>query len=535
MYRIESKVDTKSKEYRENFERMQRFVSEYKEKLARVREGGPEKYRELHKSRGKLLARERLEKLFDRNTAFLELSPLAACDMYDNEAPGAGIITGIGVIHGREVMLVANDATVKGGTYFPMTIKKHIRAQEIARANRLPCIYLVDSGGIFLPHQSGTFADKEYFGRIFYNQARLSALGIPQISIVMGSCTAGGAYVPAMSDETVIIRKQGTIFIGGPPLVKAATGEEVTDEELGGADVHCRISGVSDYYALNDEHALEICRNIVETLDPPRKFRLDVSEPEDPYYDPQEIYGIVPKDLRKPFDIKEIIARIVDGSRFQEFKELYGQSLVCGFARIMGYPVGILANNGVLFSESSLKGAHFVTLCSLRKIPLIFLQNITGFIVGKQYEHRGIAKDGAKLVHAVANADVPKFTVIVGGSYGAGNYAMCGRAYEPRLLWMWTNARISVMGGEQAANVLLTVKIKRLKEQGKKMTKAEQEKLMAPILERYDCEASPYFSTGRIWDDGILDPLETREALALGISMSLNAPIPDYRVGIFRM
>jgi len=535
MYRIESKIDTQSKEYKKNFDYMKKVVEEYQERLAEVREGGPVKYRELHKSRGKLLPRERLEKLIDPNTPFLELTPLAAYEMYDNEAPGAGIITGIGVIHGREVLVLANDATVKGGTYFPLTIKKHVRAQEVALENRLPCIYLVDSGGIFLPRQSGTFADKEYFGRIFYNQARLSALGIPQISIVMGSCTAGGAYVPAMSDETVIVRKQGTIFIGGPPLVKAATGEEVTDEDLGGADVHCRISGVSDYYALNDEHALEIARNIVETLDPSKKFQLDIAEPEDPYYDPEEIYGIVPKDLRKTFNIKEIIARIVDGSRFQEFKELYGQTLVCGFARIMGYPVGILASNGVLFSESSLKGAHFVTLCAMRRVPLIFLQNITGFIVGKQYEHGGIAKDGAKLVHAVANADVPKFTVIVGGSYGAGNYAMCGRAYAPRLLWMWANARISVMGGEQAANVLLIVKIKKLKDQGKKMTKEEKEKLMKPILEKYEYEASPYFSTARLWDDGLLDPLETREALALGISMSLNAPIPDYKVGIFRM
>ncbi len=535
MFRIESKVDTKSKEYKENFRYMKKVVTEYKERLSKVQEGGPLKYRELHKSRGKLLPRERVDKLFDRNTPFLELTPLAANDMYDNEAPGAGVITGIGVVHGREVLVVANDATVKGGTYFPMTIKKHVRAQIIARENRLPCIYLVDSGGIFLPHQSGTFADKEYFGRIFYNQARLSALGIPQISIVMGSCTAGGAYVPAMSDETVIVRQQGTIFIGGPPLVKAATGEEVTAEELGGADVHCRISGVSDYYALDDEHALEIARNIVETLDPAKKFQLDVSEPEDPYYDPEEMYGIVPQDLRKPFNIKEIIARLVDGSRFQEFKELYGQTLVCGFARILGYPVGILASNGVLFSESSLKGAHFVTLCAMRRVPLVFLQNITGFIVGKQYEQGGIARDGAKLVHAVANADVPKFTLIIGGSYGAGNYAMCGRAYAPRLLWMWPNARISVMGGEQAANVLLTVKVKRLKEQGEKMTAKEKEKLMKPILKKYDYEASPYFSTARLWDDGILDPLETREALALGISMSLNAPIPDYKVGIFRM
>ena len=535
MFRIESKVDTQSQDYRQNLEHMTRVVAEYKERLAKVQAGGPVKYRELHKSRGKLLVRERLDKLFDRNTPFLELSALAANGMYEDEAPGAGMVTGIGVVCGREVLVVANDATVKGGTYFPITIKKHIRAQEVALENRLPCIYLVDSGGIFLPHQAGTFPDKEHFGRIFYNQARLSALGIPQISIVMGSCTAGGAYVPAMSDETVIVRRQGTIFIGGPPLVKAATGEEVSDEDLGGADVHCRISGVSDYYALNDDHALEIARNIVETLAPPCRFVLDTAKPEDPGYDPAEMYGIVPRDLRKAFDIKELIARIVDGSRFQEFKELYAQTLVCGFARIMGYPVGILANNGVLFSESSLKGTHFITLCAMRKIPLVFLQNITGFIVGKQYEHRGIARDGAKLVHAVANADVPKFTVIVGGSYGAGNYAMCGRAYDPRLLWMWPNARISVMGGEQAANVLVSVKIKRLQEQGVKMTEEEREKMIRPILDTYEAEASPYFSTARLWDDGLLDPLETRQALGLGIAMSLNAPIPDFKVGIFRM
>ena len=535
MFRIESKVDTQSQDYRQNLEHMTRVVAEYKERLAKVQAGGPVKYRELHKSRGKLLVRERLDKLFDRNTPFLELSALAANGMYEDEAPGAGMVTGVGVVCGREVLVVANDATVKGGTYFPITIKKHIRAQEVALENRLPCIYLVDSGGIFLPHQAGTFPDKEHFGRIFYNQARLSALGIPQISVVMGSCTAGGAYVPAMSDETVIVRRQGTIFIGGPPLVKAATGEEVSDEDLGGADVHCRISGVSDYYALNDDHALEIARNIVETLAPPCRFVLDTAKPEDPGYDPAEMYGIVPRDLRKAFDIKELIARIVDGSRFQEFKELYAQTLVCGFARIMGYPVGILANNGVLFSESSLKGTHFITLCAMRKIPLVFLQNITGFIVGKQYEHRGIARDGAKLVHAVANADVPKFTVIVGGSYGAGNYAMCGRAYDPRLLWMWPNARISVMGGEQAANVLVSVKIKRLQEKGVKMTEEEREKMIRPILDTYEAEASPYFSTARLWDDGLLDPLETRQALGLGIAMSLNAPIPDFKVGIFRM
>jgi acetyl-CoA carboxylase carboxyltransferase component len=535
MFRIESKVDVQSPEFRQNLDQMKAVVAEYKERLAKIREGGPPKYRELHKSRKKLLVRERLDRLFDRNTPFLELSPLAAYGMYEDEAPAASMVTGIGVVHGREVLIVANDATVKGGTYFPMTIKKHIRAQEVALENRLPCVYLVDSGGIFLPHQSGTFPDKEHFGRIFYNQARLSALGIPQISIVMGSCTAGGAYVPAMSDETVIVRRQGTIFIGGPPLVKAATGEDVSDEDLGGADVHCRISGVSDYYAQNDEHALEIARNIVETLDPPRRFTLDRTESEEPAYDPQELYGIIPRDLRKPFDIKEIIARLVDGSRFQEFKELYAPTLVCGFARIMGYPVGILANNGVLFSESSLKGAHFISLCAMRKVPLVFLQNITGFIVGKQYEHHGIAKDGAKLVHAVANADVPKFTVIVGGSYGAGNYAMCGRAYGPRLLWMWPNARISVMGGEQAAGVLVSVKIKRLQAQGAKLSDEDKAAIAKPILEKYEEEASPYYSTARLWDDGILDPLETRQALALGIAMSLNAPIPDYRVGIFRM
>jgi len=535
MFRIESKIDTKSQDYRRNVENMEKIIADFQARLIKVQQGGPEKYRELHKSRSKLLVRDRLEKLFDRNSPFLELSALAAAGMYKDEAPAAGMVTGIGVVNGREVLVVANDATVKGGTYFPMTIKKHIRAQEVAMENRLPCIYLVDSGGIFLPHQAGTFPDKEHFGRIFYNQARLSALGIPQISVVMGSCTAGGAYVPAMSDETVIVRKQGTIFIGGPPLVKAATGEEVSDEDLGGADVHCRISGVSDYYALNDLHALQTARNIVETLDPPRKFPLGVTEPEDPYYDPNEMLGIIPADLRKPFDIKEIIARLVDGSRFQEFKAVYGQTLVCGFARILGYPVGILANNGVLFSESSLKGAHFVTLCAMRKIPLIFLQNITGFIVGKQYEHKGIAKDGAKLVHAVANADVPKFTVIVGGSYGAGNYAMCGRAYGPRLLWMWPNARISVMGGEQAANVLLTVKIKRLQDQGKEMTESEKQELVQPILDKYEHEGSAYYSSARLWDDGILHPLKTREALALGIAMSLNVDIPDYKMGIFRM
>lgn len=535
MYRIESKIDTKSTEFQQNKAAMEQTVSLLRERVESIKQGGPPKAREIHTSRGKMLVRDRLKKLFDKNSPFLELSTLAAYNMYDNEAPAASMVTGIGVVHGREVLVVANDATVKGGTYFPVTIKKHIRAQEIAMENRLPCVYLVDSGGIFLPHQAGTFPDRDHFGRIFYNQARLSMMGIPQISIVMGSCTAGGAYVPAMSDETVIVKNQGTIFIGGPPLVKAATGEEVTDEQLGGADVHTRISGVSDHFALNDEHALEIARNIIENLDRPKRFVLDVHEPEEPYYDPKELYGVIPNDLRKPYDIRELIARLVDGSRFHEFKERYGPTIVTGFARIMGYPVGILGNNGVLFSESSMKAAHFMELCAVRKIPLIFLQNITGFIVGKQYEHGGIAKDGAKMVHAVANADVPKFTVIVGGSYGAGNYAMCGRAYNPKLLWMWPNAKICVMGGEQAASVLLQVKMRALEKKGIKMSQQEQDAFMHPTLEKYETESSAYFSTANLWDDGILDPLDTRTALGLGIAMSLNSPIPDHRFGVFRM
>jgi acetyl-CoA carboxylase carboxyltransferase component len=535
MYRIESHIDTKSPEFQENRAQMKALVAELKERLAEVKKGGPPKAIEKHTARGKLTVRERLDRLLDRNTPFLELSPLCAYGLYENEAPCAGIVTGVGVIHGKEVLVVANDATVKGGTYFPETVRKHVRAQEIALENRLPCIYLVDSGGVFLPLQAGVFPDKEHFGRIFYNQAKLSALSIPQISVVMGSCTAGGAYVPAMSDETVIVKEQGTIFIGGPPLVKAATGMDVTPEELGGADVHTRISGVSDHFALNDEHAIEICRNIVENLPARPKFPLERQESEDPYYDPEEIYGIVPRDLRKPFDSREIIARIVDGSRFHEFKARYGTTLITGFAHMMGYPVGIVANNGVLFSESAQKGAHFVSLCAVRKIPLVFLQNITGFIVGKQYEHGGIAKDGAKMVHAVATAQVPRFTVIFGGSYGAGNYAMCGRGYFPRILWMWPNARISVMGGEQAANVLLTVKMAQLEAGGKTMTEEEQEKFKEPILTKYEEEGSPYFSTARLWDDGIIDPLDTRACLGLGISMALNEPIPGHRFGVFRM
>jgi acetyl-CoA carboxylase carboxyltransferase component len=535
MFRIESKVDTKSATFKEN-ERLNWEASRlYKERLALVKLGGPEKARQLHLDRKKMLPRERVERLLDKSTPFLELSPLAAYDMYENEMPGAGMITGIGIIHGRECMIVANDATVKGGTYVPETIKKHIRAQDVALENNLPCIYLVDSGGIFLPQQAGVFADKEHFGHIFFNQAQLSAKRIPQIAVVMGSCTAGGAYVPAMSDETVIVRKQGTIFIGGPPLVKAATGEEVSAEDLGGADVHCRISGVADHYATNDEHAIGMARNIVENLDRKPKFPLDIAEPEDPYYDPEELYGVVPNDIRKSYDCREVIARLVDGSRFHEFKELYGITLVCGFARIMGYPVGILANNGVLFSESSLKGAHFIELCCLRKTPLVFLQNITGFIVGKQYEHGGIARDGAKIVHAVANAQVPKFTVVIGGSYGAGNYAMCGRGYEPRLMWMWPMAKISVMGGEQAAGVLADVRIAIEARKGKTLTEDEVHAIKQPIIDQYEYESSPYYATARLWDDGIIDMNETREALALGMAASLNKEIPHHNFGVFRM
>lgn len=532
---FKSKLSTKTPAYKENYENSVKIVTELKERLAEVKRGGPEKARQKHIERGKMLVRDRIAKLCDKDSPFLEFSSFAAFDMYNNDAPGAGMVTGVGIIKGKECMIVANDATVKGGTYFPMTIKKHVRAQEIALENRLPCIYLVDSGGIFLPYQSETFPDRDHFGKIFFNQARLSAENIPQIAVVMGSCTAGGAYVPAMSDETIMVRNQATIFIGGPPLVKAATGEEVTDEELGGADVHCKISGVSDHLAQNDEHALDITRNIIENIGLKKKFELDRVSSEDPHYAPEELYGIMPKNLRTPFDIREVIARIVDGSRFQEFKENYGKTIVTGFARIMGYPVGILGNNGVLFSESSLKGAHFIELCTIRKIPLIFLQNITGFIVGKKYEHGGIARDGAKLVHAVANADVPKFTVIVGGSYGAGNYAMCGRGYAPRLLWMWPHGRISVMGGEQAADVLATVKINQLLKSGKSLSQEEIDAIRQPIIEKYEQEATPYFSSSRIWDDGIIDPLDTRTALALGISMALNTPIPDQKYGVFRM
>jgi acetyl-CoA carboxylase carboxyltransferase component len=506
--------------FEERRARMAQLVAELRERTEQVARGGGEKALEKHRSRGKLTARERVDRLLDPDSAFLELSALAAWDMYEGQAPGAGIVTGIGVIEGRECVLVANDATVKGGTYFPLTVKKHLRAQEIAQQNRLPCIYLVDSGGAFLPLQAEVFPDRDHFGRIFYNQARLSAAGIPQIAAVMGSCTAGGAYVPAMSDETIIVKGTGTIFIGGPPLVKAATGQEVSAEELGGADVHARLSGVADHYATSDEHALALVREIVRNLSPPPKEPpWELTALEEPAADPSELYGLIPTDFRHQVDPRELIARLVDGSRFHEFKALYGETLVCGFARIEGYPVAILANNGVLFGESAAKGAHFVELACKRRVPLVFLQNITGFMVGKEYEAGGIARDGAKLVTAVACAEVPKFTVVVGGSFGAGNYGMCGRAYSPRQLWMWPNARISVMGGEQAATVLTMV------------GDADPDEIRA----KYEAEGNPYYSTARLWDDGIIDPLDTRRVLALGITAALNAPIPETTFGVFRM
>jgi len=509
-----------SGEFDERRTRMEQLVAELRERTAQVARGGGEKALEKHRSRGKLTARERIDRLLDPDTAFVELSALAAWDVYENQAPAAGIVTGIGTIEGRECVLVANDATVKGGTYFPLTVKKHLRAQEIAQQNRLPCIYLVDSGGAFLPLQAEVFPDRDHFGRIFYNQARLSAAGIPQIASVMGSCTAGGAYVPAMSDETIIVKGTGTIFIGGPPLVKAATGQEVSAEELGGAEVHARLSGVADHYATSDEHALALVREIVRNLSlPPKEPPWEQATPEEPAADPNELYGLIPADFRHQVDPRELIARIVDGSRFHEFKALYGETLVCGFARIEGYPVGILANNGVLFGESAAKGAHFVELACKRKVPLVFLQNITGFMVGKEYEAGGIARDGAKLVTAVACAEVPKFTVVTGGSFGAGNYGMCGRAYSPRQLWMWPNARISVMGGEQAATVLTMV------------GDADPDEIRA----KYEAEGNPYYSTARLWDDGIIDPLDTRRVLALGIAAALNAPVAETTFGVFRM
>lgn len=514
---------------------MQELVAQLRSKLEIVKKGGGEAAVKRHKERGKMFVRERIESVIDPDTPFLEFSALAANGMYGDEAPSAGIITGIGIIHGHHTVIVANDATVKGGTYFPTTVKKHLRAQEIAMQNRLACLYLVDSGGAFLPLQAEVFPDRDHFGRIFYNQARMSAEGLYQVAAVLGSCTAGGAYVPAMSDEAIIVRNQGTIFLGGPPLVKAATGEEVTAEELGGADVHCRISGVADHYAENDPDALRIVRDVFSSIPKRKRDAGQVAEPEDPKHDPEEIYDIIPVNPKRAYDVREVIDRVVDGSWFHEFKALYAQTVVCGFARIWGYPVGIIGNNGVLFSESALKATHFIELCTQRQIPLVFLQNITGFMVGRAAEQGGIAKDGAKMVNAVANAAVPKFTVIIGGSYGAGNYGMCGRAYGPRQLWMWPNARISVMGGEQAAQVLLQVKLEQLHAQGKDMTPEEQQEFMKPTLDKYVEEGNAYYSTARIWDDGIIDPVDTRMVLALGIAAAMNAPPEETKFGVFRM
>ena len=535
---IESKVNLKDEEHLQNLAAMEATLATYRQTMAATMEGGGAELQAKHKGRGKMLVRERIDSLVDEGSPFLEFSTLAAHGMYDGGAPCAGVVTGIGRIHGRECVIVANDATVKGGTYFPITVKKHLRAQEIALENHLPCVYLVDSGGAFLPLQSEVFPDKDHFGRIFYNQANLSAKSIPQIAAVMGSCTAGGAYVPAMSDETVIVKKQGTIFLGGPPLVKAATGEEVTAEDLGGADVHTRISGVADHLAEDDGHAIQIVRNIVETLGSSRKdnrwSRSDITA-EDPLYDPRELYSLVPSDTKKPMAMREVLARMLDGSKFQEFKANYGTTLICGFGRFYGQLAGVLANDGILFSESALKGAHFIELCCQRGIPLVFVQNITGFMVGRKYENEGIARNGAKLVSAVSTATVPKFTVIVGGSYGAGNYGMCGRAYSPRQLWMWPNAKISVMGGEQAANVLLTVKMDQLAAKGVTMSPEEQLEFKAPTLAKYETEASAYYSSARLWDDGVIDPVDTRRVLALGIAASRNAPVQDPAFTMFRM
>ncbi|MBS0557267.1 MAG: methylcrotonoyl-CoA carboxylase [Proteobacteria bacterium] len=532
---IESRLDPRSAEFAANAASLRAAVDDLKQQLARTALGGGDKAREKHVARGKLLPRERIRALLDPGSPFLELSPLAAHGMYDGAAPAAGVIAGIGRVRGSEVIVVANDATVKGGTYFPMTVKKHLRAQEVALENRLPCVYLVDSGGAFLPLQDEVFPDKEHFGRIFYNQARMSGLGIPQIAVVMGSCTAGGAYVPAMCDEAVIVKEQGTIFLGGPPLVKAATGEVVDAETLGGADVHTSISGVADHFAENDAHALSIARDIVASLNRKKAMPLALTEPREPKYAAEELYGVIPADTRRPFDIREVIARIVDDSQFHEFKARYGKTLVCGFAHIHGYPVGVVANNGILFAESALKGAHFIELCNQRNMPLVFLQNITGFMVGKKYEQAGIAKDGAKMVTAVACSHVPKFTVVIGGSFGAGNYAMCGRAYGARFLWMWPNARISVMGGEQAASVLATVKRDGIEATGKSWSKDDEDAFKAPIREQYERQGHPYYASARLWDDGIIDPIDTRRVLGLAISASLNAPIEPQRYGVFRM
>ncbi len=535
MERLTSAVRPQSAEFQDNRRRMQALVADLRERIARAAEGGGAKYLERHRAQGKLPVRERLSRLLDDGRPFLELSPLAGLDLYDDEVPGGGVITGIGQVAGRDVMIVANDATVKGGTYYPITVKKHLRAQQIALENRLPCLYLVDSGGAFLPLQADVFPDRDHFGRIFYNQARLSAERIPQLAVVMGSCTAGGAYVPAMSDQAVIVKGTGTIFLAGPPLVKAATGEVVSAEDLGGADVHTRLSGVADHFAEDDDHALKIARTILETLHTAKAAPVDRTTPEDPAFDPDELYGVVNVDPRRPYDVREAIARIVDGSRFAEFKQRYGSTLVTGLARIDGFLVGIVANNGVLFSESALKATHFIELCCMREVPLVFLQNITGFMVGRQAEHGGITKDGAKMVHAVANAQVPRFTVIVGGSFGAGNYGMCGRAYDPRLLWMWPNARIAVMGGEQAASVLVAVKRDQAARQGGAWSADQEAAIRAPILEKYDREGSPYYSTARLWDDGLLDPVNTRSALAIGLAAAATAPTGPPKFGVFRM
>jgi acetyl-CoA carboxylase carboxyltransferase component len=535
MEALSSKVNLNSSEFQNNSTYHRKLAADLRDQLSASAEGGGAQARKRHEERGKLFVRERIEQLLDPGSPFLELSALAAHGVYE-DAPGAGIVCGIGRVSGREVMIVANDATVKGGSYYPLTVKKHLRAQQIALENYLPCLYLVDSGGAFLPMQDQVFPDEQHFGRIFYNQAQMSAKGIPQIAAVMGSCTAGGAYVPAMSDEAVIVKGTGTIFLGGPPLVKAATGEDVSAEDLGGADVHTRLSGVADHFAENDQHAIAILREIVETL--PKSLRLQVEslKSEEPLYPAEELYGVLPTSFREAYDVREIIARLVDGSRFREFKARYGETLVCGFARIHGYPVGILGNNGVLFSQSALKGAHFIELCEQRGVPLLFLQNITGFMVGREYEAGGIAKDGAKMVHAVATATVPKLTVIIGGSFGAGNYGMAGRAYGARFLWMWPNARISVMGGEQAANVMLTIKQEQLEREGKKPLNAkEAEELKRPILEKYEHEGNPYYSTARLWDDGILDPAETRTVLGLALSVTLKAPRTGEGFGVFRM
>ncbi len=535
MSRIESRINSRSEEFLANTAHMQGLVDDLRAQIARIRLGGGEAYQQRHQSRGKLLVRDRIDALLDPGSPFLELSQLAAHGVYGEEVPAAGVVTGIGRVAGQECVIVANDATVKGGTYYPLTVKKHLRAQDIAAQNRLPCVYLVDSGGAYLPRQDEVFPDRDHFGRIFYNQANLSARNIPQIAVVMGSCTAGGAYVPAMADESIIVKEQGTIFLGGPPLVRAATGEIVTAEELGGADVHTRLSGVADHFANNDHHALKLARRAVSRLNRVKPGTLDIAEARDPLHDPREIYGIVPHDARQPFEVREIIARLVDASAFDEFKARYGTTLVCGFARLFGYPVGIVANNGILFGESALKGAHFIELCGQRKIPLLFLQNITGFMVGKKYEADGIAKHGAKMVTAVSSVQVPKFTVIIGNSYGAGNYGMCGRAYEPRFLFTWPNARISVMGGEQAANVLAQVKRDQKERAGEEWPEGEEMAFKQPILDQYEEQGHPYYASARLWDDGVIDPAETRQVLGLAISAALNAPIPETRFGVFRM